>query len=301
MTAPSAMRPGIVIPFLLTSLIWGSTWLVIRDQLGTVPPGWSVAYRFILAAAAMFALTALRREPLTLDRTGHLFALAIGPAQFAINFQFVYRAEAHLTSGVVAVLFALLFVPNALLARAFLAQRISPQFLLGSAIAIAGIALLLLHEMAATPEAGKVLLGVGLTLCGVFSVSFANVAQAAPGARRQPVFTLTAWAMLWGAVANVILALVLAGPPVFDVRPSYTAGFTYLALVGSVVTFPLYFTLIRELGAGRAGYVNVLIPIVAMALSTLFEGYRWTTLATAGAVVTVAGLLIAVSARKPST
>jgi drug/metabolite transporter (DMT)-like permease len=286
--------------FVLLSVVWGSTWLIIRDQLGTVAPGWSVTYRFVLATAAMFALAAVRGEALGLDRSGHWMALAIGPAQFAINFQLVYRAEAHLTSGVVAVLFALLFVPNALLGRAFLGQRLTRGFLAGSAIALAGIAMLLLHEARIAPAEGKVALGVALTLVAVLTVSVANVLQGAPAARKQSVFTLTAWAMLWGAVANAALAWLAAGPPTFDPRPGYVAGFAYLAIVGSVVTFPLYFALIRDWGAGRAGYVNVVVPLVAMLLSTLFEGYRWTLLAAGGGALALAGLAIAINARSPS-
>ena len=84
----------------------------------------------------------------------------------------------------------------------------------------------------------------------------------------------------------------------FDPRPSYLGGIVYLALAGSVVTFPLYFQLIRDWGAGRAAYNGVAVPVVAMALSTLFEGYRWGALAIGGAVLAMAGLLIALSGRK---
>ena len=139
-------RPRVVVPFVLLSLIWGSTWLVIRDQLGTVPPGWSVTWRFALATLAMFALARWRGNPLRLDRHGQLMAFLIGAPQFALNFQLVYRAEQHLTSGVVAIIFTLLFAYNAVLSWVFLGRRLEARFLAGSAIAIVGIALLLLNE-----------------------------------------------------------------------------------------------------------------------------------------------------------
>ena len=295
------LRPRILIPFVFVTLVWGSTWLVIKDQIGSVPPSWSVTWRFALAAVGMTVLALVRRESLRLDATGHRLALVVGLFQFVFNFQFVYRAEHFLTSGIVAVLFALLLVPNALLSWAFLGQRPTPRFLIGSAIALAGIALLLAHEFRIAPLGGSVWLGILLTVLGILSASVANVIQASAAARAQAVVPLLAWAMTYGALADAAIALVTAGPPQWEPRLGYFAGIAYLALVGTVATFPLYFNLIRELGPGRAAYNGVAVPIVAMALSTLFEGYRWTLLAAGGGVLALAGLVIALRARNPST
>ena len=127
--------------FLLVSVIWGGTWLVIKDQLGNVPAQWSITYRFVVACLGMFALAKLRGESLALAKGGQLWALLLGITQFTLNFTFVYNAEHFITSGLVAVMFALLVVPNALLGRLFLGQRITPAFVLGSGIAAIGVAL----------------------------------------------------------------------------------------------------------------------------------------------------------------
>lgn len=282
--------------FVLVTLIWGSTWLVIKDQIGAVPAGWAVTWRFVVAAAGMFALAMVRRENLLLPREGLLLALPVGLLQFFGNFQLVYRAEHYLTSGLVAVLFALLLVPNAVLARIFVGARVTPRFMGGSAVALAGIALLLVHEYRASPAAGSaVLAGLGFTVGAILCASSANVLQATQVARRQSVVVLIAWAMLIGATADAAFAWLTAGPPVLDTSPRQLAGIAYLAIVGSVVTFPLYFALIRDWGPGRAAYNGVAVPVVAMTLSTLFEGYRWTPLAASGAGLAMAGLLIALS------
>ena len=307
MTAANAQttqrwQPRVVIPFLLLSLIWGSTWLVIRDQLGTVPPGWSVTWRFALATVAMFALAWWRGNPLRLDSRGQLMALLIGAPQFALNFQLVYRAEQHLTSGVVAIVFTLLFAYNAVLGRVFLGRKLSARFVAGSAIAIVGIALLLLNEMQRVGlGGGNVWLGTAMTLAAILCASSANVLQSTNAVERLPIFTLLAWALLWGTLVNAVLAWAIAGPPVFEPRLGYVLGVAYLALVGSVAAFPLYFRLLRDIGAAQGGYVNVVVPIVAMSLSTVFEGYRWSMLAVAGVVIALSGMAIALSARKPST
>lgn len=292
------LRPEVAIPFLMVALIWGSTWFVIKDQLGDAPPSWSVAYRFVIATIAMFMLAARQGRGFTMTASGHFFAFAIGITQFFFNFNFVYRAELHLTSGIVAVLFALLMLPNALLGRVFLGTRITGRFLLGTLVALIGIVLLLAHESMAMPPGTSIGLGVTFTILGILSASTANVLQASDTAQKRPMLLLLAWAMLWGTVFDVTFAWAVSGPPVFPADVTYWAGVTYLALIGSVVTFPLYFKLIRDLGPGRAAYNGVLVPVVAMALSTLFEGYLWSGLAIAGSVVAMIGLLIALRGRQ---
>lgn len=295
--APETSRAKVVIAFLVVTAIWGSTWLVIKDQVGTVPASWSITYRFLVACIAMFAFARLRGDSLRLSAAGMRLSALVGITQFFGNFQFVYRAEMHLTSGLVAVCYALLMVPNALFARAFLNERVAPRFLAGSLVAIAGIALLMIHEYRVAPPEGRIALGVLFTLSGLLSASSANVLQANATGRVQPVVPLIAWAMLWGTLADAAYGFAFAGPPVIDMRWEYLAGILYLAIFGSVITFPLYFVLIRQLGAGRAAYNGVAVPVVAMALSTLFEGYRWTGLAAGGAVLALGGLLIALSSR----
>lgn len=287
-------------PFMIVALIWGSTWLVIKDQIGSVPPSWSVTWRFIIAAIGMAVLALIRRESLRINATGLKIAALVGLMQFVMNFQFVYRAEHHLTSGIVAVFFALLVVPNTLLGWIVLKQPVSARFLAGSAVAGSGIVLLLLHEYRMAPPEGQVLTGVLLTACALLSASIANVAQATPAARIQPVVPLLAWALLIGALIDGVFAYAMEGPPQFSTRPGYLFGLLYLGLMGSVVTFPLYFGLLQRLGAGRAAYNGVLVPVIAMILSTLFEGYRWSVLAASGAGLAMAGLVLALNARKPS-
>lgn len=297
---PSFWTPRILGPFALVALIWGSTWLVIKDQIGSVPASWSVTWRFTVAAAGVLVLALARRESLRLDRRGHRLAMLLGLLQFVCNFQFVYRAEQHITSGIVAVLFALLLVPNALFARIFLGQPLTRGFLAGSAIAIAGIALLLLHEVRTAPVGDEALLGVLFAFCGILSASSANVLQASETARTRPMLAVLFWAMAWGVAIDAAFAWTVYGPPRIDMRPGYLLGIAYLGVMGSVVTFPLYFQLVRELGPGRAAYNGVLVPVVAMLLSTQFEGYRWSALAVAGAVLAIAGLIVALRARSPS-
>jgi drug/metabolite transporter (DMT)-like permease len=297
---PSFFTPRIFLSFALITLIWGSTWIVIKDQLDVVPPVWSVSYRFLAASAAMFLVVMVRRQPIWLDRGGQFWALMLGLSQFAFNFNFVYQAELYITSGLVAVMFALLMVPNAIMGRIFLGQRFNLAFVVGSAVALGGMALLFVQEYRNAPIAGDaVFIGVGLTGCAIMCASIANILQATRQAQRYPILTLLGWAMVWGTLVNILVALAMEGAPTIEMRAGYIAGILYLGVIGSALTFPIYFGLIREIGVARAAYSGVIIPIVAMTISTIFEGYQWSTLALGGGALAIAGLLIAMQARRP--
>jgi drug/metabolite transporter (DMT)-like permease len=211
-----------------------------------------------------------------------------------VNFNAVYLAERHITSGVVATVFALLLIPASLMAWALLGHRPTARFAWGSLIAVSGIILLFVHELNEHPaDALQVASGIGLTLVGMIGAAIANVAQARPEIRRFPLLALLAWSMAAGAIIDALIAFALTGPPVFDPRPIYWAGVLYLALAASVLTFSLYYPVVRKIGPGRAAYSSVLVPIIAMGFSTAFEGYRWTVLAIVGAVLALGGMAAA--------
>ena len=292
------LRPAIALPFILVALIWGSTWFVITTQIDTVPPQWAVTYRFMLATPAMFLLAGLRARRLAMPRAAHGLALAIGLFQFCGNFNFVYLSELHLTSGIVALMIGMMLVPNAIFGRYLLGQPITARFVAGSAIALAGIGLLLVNEAREAPLGGNVALGTLLALAAMLAASFANVIQARPSGKDVPLVTLLAWSMLYGVGFDAALAFVLTGPPVMPDHSIFWAGTAWLALAGSVVTFPIYYDLVRKLGAGRAAYNGVLVIVIAMAVSTVLEGYRWSPLAIAGGALAMVGLVVALRGRQ---
>ncbi len=304
MTEPPLSPPAqarVLLPFAIVTVLWSTTWLVIRDQLHSVPPSWSVSYRFAFAAAAMLLYALLTRRSLRLGPGEQLFAVGFGFFQVLLNFNLVYRAETFITSGLAAVLFALLVVPNSLFAWLLFGQGVSRRFLAGSAIALLGVGLLFLHELhAAAARSHTIAAGIGLTLLAVLSSSASNVMQASPRARAIPIATLLTWGMLWGVALNSAFAWSTVGPPVFDPDPRYWLGAVYLGVIASALAFLLYFDVIRMIGPGRAAYSSVLVPILAMALSTLFEGYRWSLPAALGGVLGLVGLLVALRAPSPA-
>ena len=298
---PNSTRLSILLPFAVVTLIWGSTWIVIRDQIGTVPPQWSVAYRFAVAGVAMAAVAWWRGERWPSDARGLTFAAILGFFQFCMNFNLVYQAERFITSGLVALVFAMILVPNALFGRIFLGQRLGQQLLIGSGVALAGVALLFVHEARVDPHGpGQVLLGIGLTVAAVISASITNVMQGSATARAYPMVSMLAAAMLMAAVLDAAVAWAMTGPPQFEARLGYIMGVLYLGLFASALSFTLYFRIIRTIGPAKAAYSSVIVPVIAMMLSTVFEGYRWSTLAAAGGALAGVGLVIALTARRPN-
>jgi drug/metabolite transporter (DMT)-like permease len=291
----SAFR-SVTLPFIIFTLIWGSTWIVIRGQLGTVSPQWSVTYRFVIAAIAMALIATVKGEELRLSRNGIVAAIVLGFTQFCVNFNAVYLAERHITSGVVATVFALLLIPSSLLAWAFLGQRPTSRFAWSSLIAVAGIGLLFAHELNEHAASSRqIVVGIAITLVGMLGASFANVLQARQEIRHFPLFTLLAWSMAAGAVIDGVIALAFSGPPTLDTRPGYWLGLVYLALAASVLTFSLYYPVVRRIGPAKAAYSSVIVPVIAMGFSTALEGYRWTPTTIAGALLALGGMVGALS------
>lgn len=294
----TATKGRVLIPFVLVTLIWGSTWLAIHSQFGAVSTQWSVTYRFAVGALSMFVVAVAMKLPLRVRLSDHVLAATLGLVTFVINYNCVYASELHITSGLVAVIFSLLVPLNAILARVFLKQELSRPFLMGSAVAMLGVVLLFLHEWRAVDRnPHEVTLGISLAVIAVCFASLGNVFQGSPRAREVPMATLLAWAMGWGALLDGVVAWVRTGAPVFDLRLSYIAGLLYLGIVASAVAFTLYFNLIRRIGAARGGYVNVMIPVIAMGFSTVFESYHWSAEAIFGGLLVIAGLVVAMRAR----
>ena len=248
----------------------------------------------------MAGIALVRRDGLKLPFSGIVAAIVLGFTQFCINFNAVYLAERHITSGVVATVFALLLIPSSLLAWAFLGHKPSRRFFWSSLVAVAGIVLLFVHEVNEHPaNSGQIAAGIALTLFGMVGASAANVLQARPEVRRFPLFTTLAWSMAFGALIDAILGLIMTGPPVIDTRPLYLAGLAYLALAASVLTFSLYYPVVRIIGPAKAAYSSVVVPIIAMGFSTWLEGYRWTPTTIAGAFLALGGMVGALSRERP--
>ena len=282
-------------------LIWGSTWLAIKFQLGTVAPAVSVFWRFLAAALILAGLAAWRQMTLRFDRRTHAWLALQGLLLFGINYLLVYLSERWLVSGLVAVTFSLIVLCNIGFLRLFFGVPVQPQALLGAVLGIAGLALLFRPDLARFSYSGDHWLGLAYGALATVVASLGNMAATRNHREGVPVVTGSAWAMLYGACFVAAYAAVTGQRFDFELSFSYVAALAYLAVFGSVIAFMAYLTLLGRIGADRAGYSGVATPVVAMGLSTWFEGLQWDAWILGGMALCLAGnVLVLRGARRPA-
>jgi drug/metabolite transporter (DMT)-like permease len=280
--------------FLAPVLIWASTWHVILYQIAsTVPVLASVGWRFAISALMLAALARWQGTSLKLPRYAHGYALATGVIQYAGNYWAVYEAERYVPSGLVAVLFCLLVFMNALAAWVLWRQPVSRRFLLASSGAVFGVALIFWPEIAATGERPDALLGLGLSLFAVVVACIGGFFTLVLQRRGLPLVPVLAWSMGYGAAFLLGLSLATGRGLSFDTSASYLASLFYLAAFGSVIAFTLYYKLAERCGAAKAALVGVLVPVIALIVSAVFEGWQATPLAVGGMGLCLVSLYVA--------
>lgn len=284
--------------YLAAVFIWGSTWLAITFQLGKVPPEVSVAYRFALASAFLFLWCGARRLRLKFSGAEHRWMALQGALLFGLNYVCVYLAEEQISSGLVAVAFSVIVFLNIFGTRIFFSTPIKPATVFGAALGVGGVALVFLPEIGHATKHGQPLLGIVYALAATVSASLGNLVAARNQRRGMPVIQLNTYGMMYGAAFVALYALAVGRPFVFDGSTGYLLSLVYLALFGSVLAFGAYLTLVGRIGADRAGYTGAAIPIVALLLSTIFEGMRWQTATVLGIVLCVAGNVLVLRRKK---
>ncbi|WP_317929652.1 DMT family transporter [Halioxenophilus sp. WMMB6] len=275
--------------YLLVALIWGSTWIVITLQLGTVDPLASVIYRFALASSLLFAWCFIRGQPLKLSLKQHGLMIVQGSFLFGLNYWILYLATQHLTSGLIAATFSTIVFFNALNGRIFLKMAIRSQVIVGGCLGLVGVLLLFAKELQNFTFADTTTTGLALALFATLLASLGNITAAHNTNTGLSVLAINAWAMCYGTVTMAVIALLLGTQLQFDTSITYLGALAYLVLFGSIITFAGYLRLIKTLGPDKAAYMSMLIPFIALQLSALFEEYQWTLAGSFGLLLILAG------------
>jgi drug/metabolite transporter (DMT)-like permease len=275
--------------FSIPALIWGSTGLAIKYQLGVVDPLVSVVYRFLLAAIILFAYCSLRGMNLRYSIKQHFFIALQGLLLFGVNYWLVYLAEIHLESGLVAVLFSTIVFLNIINGAIFLKSKIRLNVLSSSLIGFIGIALVFKDQLFGFTFSNVE--SFALLLAGVSAVtaSFGNITSAYNQKNKLPVIQTNAFGMLYGSLLMLLLALVTRKSFNFDFSLPYLSSLLYLAVFGSIIAFSSYLSLLGKIGADKAAYVTLVFPIIALILSTIFESYLWDVYAIIGVILITSG------------
>lgn len=279
--------------YFMTVLIWGTTWFAIKFQVGEeVSPLASVTYRFAIASVLLFIWCLLVRARLRLTPREHVFIALQGLGLFGINCWLVYWSELYLTTGVVAVIFAMIVFMNIFNGAIFLRYPVTPLVLVGALIGVFGVALLFWPEVSGFGLGDGVIRGLLLAIGSTYVASLGTIVATRNATFGLPVISVNAWGMFYGSLTLVIAGLLTGVEFGFPARPSYTISLLYLAVIGSVLAFGAYLRLLALIGPDRASYSSMMTPLVALLISTVFEDYRWTVPAVLGLSLIMGGNLL---------
>ncbi|KAB8150166.1 DMT family transporter [Raoultella ornithinolytica] len=276
----------------LVVVIWGTTWIAIFLQQGPVSAPVSIFWRFAVASVTMLAILLATRRLRPLALRDHLFCVLQGCCVFCFNFWCFYTAAAHINTGLESVIFSMAVLFNAINGFIFFHQQPPARFWLAAALGLVGIITLFWDDLLSNGLNASLLWGIGLSALGTYGFSLGNMLSMRHQRRGLETLTTNSWAMLYGTLVMGAIALVRGDDFTPQWTLSYMGALLYLALFGSVIAFGAYFTLVGRIGAGKAAYSTLLFPLVALTISTFYEGYVWHSNAVIGLALILVGNLV---------
>ena len=290
----------VVLAFAACVLIWGSTWYAIEWQLGYVAKEWSLTYRFALASLLLFLWCYYKKLPLSFSKSAHLYMLGTGFFLFSANYNMMYLGTIHLTSGLVAVAFSLLSFLNIVNGKLFLKADVQLSTFAAAMLGVFGLVLIFKPEIQNFGLGDMTTYGLAACVLGTLLASFGNTIVGTKKVKSLPLLPFNAWGMAYGTAFNLLAALIAAGAPTLDPRPEYYGALFYLSVMGTVVAFSLYLWLIDQIGVAKAAYMSVMMPLVALFISTFLEGFTWTIYAASGLALVVLGNILMIKSKTPA-
>ena len=278
--------------YLITVLIWGSTWIAINYQLGDVAPEASVSYRFILATLILFVFAKLKRLPMRFPLKQHALFAAFGICLFGMNYLLLYNAQQHINSALACIAFSTLMLMNTINAKVFFKNHITKQVYFGGAFGLAGIVTLFWPQLTDIQLGAATFLGLGLCLLGTFSASMGNMLSIKNQKNNVPILQANAWGMLYGAIFTASAVVIQGKQFTFLFEPAYLTSLVYLSLFGSVIAFGCYLSLMTRIGPHKTSYANIIFPAIAVLISTVVEGFSWSEYTVIGLSLVLLGNLV---------
>lgn len=283
--------------YVVTVLVWGSTWLAIEFQLGVVPPEVSVFYRYAIATALLFAWCLARGLNLKFDRRAHSRFVLLGLLLFCLNYIVIYHAQQYITSALTAIAFSTMLWMNIFNARIFFGVRAGGRVIAGALLGIVGIVILFMPQIERVSLSDATLYGAGLCVLSALIASLGNMVSQSAQNDGLPVMQSNAWGMLYGSILTGAIAFGQGQEFHFDWSLAYVSSLLYLIIFGSIIAFGAYLTLLGRIGAHKAGYAVVMFPVVALVLSVFFEGLEITANILVGVMLVLLGNIFILQTR----
>ena len=280
--------------FLFVVFCWSPTWYVIKFQLGIVDPVLSVTYRFFIAALILFFFTIITKRKISFKLQDHFWFFLLGINLFSLNYILFYIANLYLISGIVAVCFSALIFMNILNERIFFQIKATYKTYLASMIGLLGLFVIFNKEIIGFTYSNKVHYGILLGIIATYFASLGNIISLRNSKNNLPIISTLSYAMLYGSIFTFIVSVILNKEIIFDISFSYITSLLFLSFVGSVLGFTLYLKLIERIGAGRAGYIGAILPVVALIISTYFENLVWNQSIILGLFLLILGAVLVI-------
>lgn len=279
-----------VLLYALVVMIWGTTWIAITlQQQSEISTTVAVFWRFFISAIVLFAFVVMSRKLQKLATHDHLFCLLQACCIFGFNFVCFYYAVQYISSGLEAVIFSMAVIFNTINAKLFFAKQISSRFYPAALFGLFGIIALFWHDVMGTTLNSNTLMGIGLCILGTYGFSLGNMISTRHQKHGLDIFTTNAYAMLYGSLLMALISWFKHDNFFPSMSGSSVSALLYLAIFGSVIGFTAYYYLVGRIGAGKAAYSTLLFPLVALVISTIWEGYHWQMNAVIGVILILCG------------
>jgi len=261
--------------FLVTLFCWSPTWYIIKFQLGYVDPLVSVFYRFLVASLIIFIYLIIKNKNLKFSVNYHIWFLFFGIFLYSLNYVFFYLSNTYLISAFPAIVFSTVVIMNILGEAFYFKKKPSLKTLIGATIGMIGIIVIFNDEIFNFSLSKGLHMGLFLALLGTFCASTGNMIHQRNLNHNFPLIETIAYSMLYGSLITLLVTQIKDTELLFEYSFSYVASLAYLSIIGSIFAFIFYLKLLEKVGAGRAGYVGVVMPVLAMLISTIFENLEW--------------------------
>jgi len=281
--------------FIITLICWSPTWYVIKFQLGYVDPLVSVFYRFFIAAIIIFIYLIYKKKNLKFSLNHHIWFLLFGVCLYSINYVFFYLSNTYLISAFPAIVFSTIIIMNILGDSFYFKKKPSLKTLIGSTIGMIGIAIIFNDEIFSFSLSNGRHVGLFLALLGTFLASTGNMVHQRNLNNNLASMPSIAYSMLYGSLVTLLITQIKGTELLFDYSFSYIASLAYLTIIGSIFAFIFYLKLLEKVGAGRAGYVGALMPVLALLISTVFENLEWQTDLIVGLPILIIGAVLVIN------
>jgi len=281
--------------FIITLFCWSPTWYVIKFQLGYVDPLVSVFYRFLIAAVFIFIYLIIKKEKLKFSFNYHIWFLLFGVCLYSLNYVFFYLSNTYLISAFPAIMFSTVVIMNILGEGFYFKKKPSFKTLLGATIGMIGIMTIFNDEIFNFNLENGTHVGLFLALLGTFCASTGNMVHQRNLNNNFPLIPTIAYAMLYGSLVTLLITQIKGTELLFEYTFSYIVALAYLSIVGSIFAFIFYLKLLEKVGAGRAGYVGVVMPVLALLISTIFEDLKWQQDLIIGLPVLIIGAVLVIN------